>query len=158
MNVWRYLSLDSDGRNKLYKRRTRNWCRWLPRTTGSVVQQTREEDGRYDGFDFLLDCESGSRRERGSRDLVPDRLTRAARVHASIDEDYWRTDVDVPIVFSIQPALFKVISRVEEPRTTCFDNTYLPVLLEAFFNGFLMIDQLVDPVSLLMLCCDKGIT
>lgn len=110
------------------------------------------------GSTFSLIVSRGSRRERGSRDLVPDRLTRAARVHASIDEDYWRTDVDVPIVFSIQPALFKVISPVEEPRTTCFDNTYLPVLLEAFFNGFLMIDQLVDPVSLLMLCCDKGIT
>lgn len=90
----------------------------------------------------------GSRRERGSRDLVPDR--RLLPEHASIDEDYWRTDVDVPIVFSERPALFKVISRVEEPRTTCFDNTYLPVLLEAFFNGALMNDQLVDPVSLLI--------
>lgn len=95
----------------------------------------------------------GSRRERGSRDLVPDR--RLLPEHASIDEDYWRTDVDVPIVFSERPALFKVISRVEEPRTTCFDNTYLPVLLEAFFNGSLMNDQLVDPVSLLIMVLHK---
>lgn len=35
-------------------------------------------------------------------------------------------------------------------RTTSFDNTYLPVLLEAFFDGSLMNDQLDDPVSLLI--------
>lgn len=109
------------------------------------MQQTRRRRRRVRLSPWLW---VGSRRERGSRDLVPDR--RLLPEHASIDEDYWRTDVDVPIVFSGRPALFKVISRVEEPRTTCFDNTYLPVLLEAFFNGSLMNDQLVDPVSLLI--------